>query len=311
MNPHRGAAAERNLDWNRQHGLLEGPVDADVYRRWGVADLTARSFPEATLDQLVLATDLFGFYFLFDDQFDGALGLRPAAVAQACEPMIAIAHGDSRAAKESVLAAAFADLWERSSRSMSPRWRARAATDWEYYFAAHPSEALGRVLGSVPSRDAYLALRRGTGGTETVLDMLEVFAEEVPARAYHAPPLRILRQLAADIPTFSNDVESFDKEEPYGDVNNLVVVLQHERQCSRREAAAAVLAEAQWMVDHFARLVADVPALCAALRLDPHETRAVARYTTGLTDWLTGYLVWESTTARYHESGSAPDACTR
>ncbi|MBC3842920.1 hypothetical protein GXW82_30350 [Streptacidiphilus sp. 4-A2] len=206
----------------------------------------------------------------------------------------------------------FADLWRRSSEGMSPRWRARAASNWEWYFSAHPSEALGRLRASesssmlVPDRAAYLMLRRGADGTETVLDMIERFASEVPPAAFHSPQLRLMRQLAADAPAFSNDVYSYDKEAPRGDVYNLVVILQHQRQCGREEAAAAVLAETQWMVDQYQQLAVEIPQLCDRLGLDRSQRRSVERYAEGLAAWMSGYFIWESDTERYRPQGSPP-----
>jgi hypothetical protein len=307
---HKSDAAIRNLDWLQAHDMLRGTEATELYTRWSVPDLAARSFPDATREDLVLATDLFGFYFLFDDQFDSELGLDPVRVARICDPLIAIVNGDLDGAKSSPVATSFADLWQRSTEGMSSRWRARAAYHWEWYFATHPSEALGRTRAAqgeeYPDRAAYLMLRRGTGGTETVIDMIERFASEVPAVAFHSPQLRLMRQLAADIPSFSNDVRSYRKEAVRGDAYNLMTILQHQRQCGMEEASAAVLAETQWMIDEYARLSVEIPELCTRLGLSNHQRRAVERYSAGLASWVGGYLDWEDHTLRYRPEGELP-----
>jgi pentalenene synthase len=316
VNAHGAVAEAHNLGWLRSHDMLRDPKAVELYARWDIPGLAARSFPTLDPGQLCLATDLFSFYFLFDDQFDSELGFRPKEVAKVCDTLIGIAHGDLGHKDESPVASSFADLWKRSSDGMSPRWRARAASNWEWYFAAHPSEALGRVRAgaaergeqapAVPDRSAYLMLRRGADGTETVLDMLERFAAEVPPVAYHSPELRLMRQLAADAPAFSNDVHSYAKEAPRGDVYNLVVITQHQRQCGVAEASAAVMAEVQWMIDEYIRLSARIDELCDGLGLDPRQRRAVERYAEGLSAWLSGYLDWESGTLRYRPEGELP-----
>ena len=308
---HRASATAHNLDWLQSHGMLTGAEAMELYARWDIPDLAARTFPDLDADELGLATDLFSFYFLFDDQFDGELGLRPAEVARACAPLVAIVHGDTKSVPESPVNSSFADLWRRSSEGMSARWRARAAGNWEWYFSAHPSEALGRLRATessvdVPDRASYMMLRRGADGTETVLDMIERFAAEVPPAAFHSPQLKLMRQLAADAPAFSNDVYSYDKEAPRGDVYNLVVILQHQRQCGREEAAAAVLAETQWMVDQYQQLSVEIPELCLRLGLSRAERQAVERYAEGLASWMRGYFDWERSTARYRPEGSPP-----
>ena len=311
---HKSDAEIRNLDWLQTHDMLRGTEATELYARWSVPDLAARSFPDANREDLVLATDLFGFYFLFDDQFDSELGLDPVRVARICDPLIGIVNGDLDGTKSSPVAASFADLWQRSTEGMSSRWRARAAYHWEWYFATHPSEALGRARAAradgrdqeLPDRASYLMLRRGTGGTETVIDMIERFAAEVPAVAFHSPQLRLMRQLAADIPSFSNDVRSYRKEAARGDAYNLVMILQHQRQCGLEEASTAVLAETQWMIDEYARLAVEIPELCTRLGLTGHQRRAVERYASGLASWVGGYLDWEDHTLRYRPEGELP-----
>ncbi len=240
-----------------------------------------------------------GFYFLFDDQFDGPLGRRPAEVAEICARLAGILHG---AAPDpgSPAETAFADLWQRSTAGMPARWRARAAYNWEWYFASHPAEAAGRVCERPPDREGYLALRRGTAAMETIFDMIERIGRfEVPMAAHHHPVLRQLRQLAADIPSLSNDVRSYPKEAPTGDVNNLVMIVQRERGCSAQEACAVVTAEAQEMLARCAELVSQLPESYRALGLGPADLALAARYAQGLTAWLAGYLHWESRTGRY------------
>ncbi|WP_051942755.1 terpene synthase family protein [Streptacidiphilus rugosus] len=314
VNPLRDAAAAHNLDWLRAHGMLRDASAQRHYDRWAIAQLAATSFPEAGLADLNLAVDQCSFYFLFDDQFDGDLGLDPAEVARVCAPLITILHTGRPPERPSPVESAFADLWRRGSQGMSARWRARAAYHWEGYFSAHPSEALGRATHHAedyPSRAAYLVLRRGASGVDTVLDLAERFLSghglgEVPASAFHNPQLTLMRRLAGDAPAVNNDVYSYPKEVPRGDVYNLSVIVQHERQCSLAEAFALVRAEAQWMVDEFFRLAEELPEICVALGLSVNETAAVARYTDAMGDWMRGYFAWEASTERYRPEGALP-----
>ncbi|MEZ0068885.1 hypothetical protein ABIA32_004926 [Streptacidiphilus sp. MAP12-20] len=309
VNPLRDAAAAHNLDWLRAHGMLRDAKAQRHYDHWAIPDLAAASFPDAGLADLCLAIDQCAFYFLFDDQFDGELGLNPAEVARICAPLITILHTGRPPETPSPVESAFADLWRRGSQGMSPRWRARAAYHWEGYFSAHPSEALGRATHHAedyPSRAAYLVLRRGASGVDTVLDLAERFLGEVAAAAFHNPQLTLMRQLAGDAPAVNNDVYSYPKEVPRGDVYNLSVILQHEHQCSLEEAFGLVRAEAQWMADEFFRLAEELPGICVALGLTAEESAAVARYADGMGDWMRGYFSWEASTIRYRPEGALP-----
>ncbi|WP_431677671.1 terpene synthase family protein [Kitasatospora sp. KL5] len=296
---HHAHAAARHRSWLDRHRALADVADATAYGHWEVAELAALSHPAVGPDELALAADMLGFFFLFDDQFDSELGRRPAEVARICDRLTDILHGTLPDGSSDV-ERAFADLWRRSTAGMPGRWRARAAANWEWYFASHPAEAAGRRSARIPDRDGYLTLRRGTAAMETIFDMLERLGGfTVPQSTFHHPVLRRLRQVAADIPSFSNDVRSYPLEAPRGDVYNLVMIVQRERACPPEEACAVVLAEAQLMVEDYARLLAELPCAFRELELDEEQRGIAQRYADGITAWLAGYLHWERRTGRY------------
>ncbi|MFE0642526.1 hypothetical protein ACFW2Y_13065 [Streptomyces sp. NPDC058877] len=300
-NPHRASVTRRHQDWLLRHDGLAVTIDLPSYDRWDVPRLASFTSPYSAADDLVLAADLLGFYFLFDDRFDSALGRAPAQVAQMCTRLTSLLHGNDPAPEiRTPVEQAFADLWERSERGMSARWRARAAYNWEWYFACHPAEAAGRLSGRLPDREGYLALRRGTAAMETLFDMVERLNRfELPQEVLHHPTFRRMRQLAADIPSFTNDVHSYDQEIARGDVANLVMIVREERGGTPEEAAAQVMCEAQGMVDRFVELSSEVPGICDLLGLPPAAREAAHRYVDGLTAWIAGYHRWEIATGRY------------
>nr|BAL14866.1 germacradien-4-ol synthase [Streptomyces citricolor] len=299
-NPHQTEAADRHLEWLQRHRELAAVVSGSTYTGWDITELASLVYPESSAEDLALAADLMGFYFLFDDQFDSPLGRRPEQVALICERLSAIAHG-TLTAVTSPSERAFADLWRRITLGMTDRWRARAACNWEYYFACHPAEAAGRTIGQPPDREGYLTLRRGTAAMESIFDMIERLGHfEVPQHVMHHPLFRQLRQLAADIPSFTNDVRSFAQESERGDVANLVMIVRRDRCCSTEEACAVVWDEAQRMADRFCDLRDQLPDACRSMSLDPAQRLAAERYADGMALWLAGYLHWESHTRRYH-----------
>ncbi|MFD3533791.1 terpene cyclase [Streptomyces sp. NPDC058664] len=288
-------------DWLLRNEGLAGVVDPASYDRWDVPRLAAFTSPDCATDDLVLAADLLSFYFFFDDRFDSDLGRAPARVAEVSARLTALMHGDGPAPEaRTPVEQAFADLWERSLRGMSARWRARSAYNWEWYFACHPAEAAGRLSGRLPDREGYLALRRGTAAMETLFDMVERLNRfELPQEVLHHPVLRRMRQLAADIPSFTNDVHSYAQELARGDVANMVMIVREELGGTPEEAAVQVMREAQAMVDRFVELSAQVPEVCDLLGLSPAAREAARRYVDGLAAWIAGYHRWEIDTGRY------------
>jgi hypothetical protein len=306
-NPLEETAARHNLQWLRAHGMLRDERAQRLYDRWFIPGLASASFPDADLAELCLAVDQCAFYFLFDDQFDGERGARPAEVTRVCAPLITTLHTGRAPEHPSPVESAFADLWRRGSQGMSARWRARAAFHWEGYFMAHPSEALGRAIPDArPNRDAYLVLRRGASGVDTVLDLVERILGEVPTAAYHNPQLTLMRQLAGDAPAINNDVYSYAKEAPRGDVYNLAVITQRERGLSREQAFTLVRDEAQRMANDFFVLAEQIPAIAIALGCTGEEGASVLRYVDGMGDWMRGYFSWEASTVRYRPEGALP-----
>ncbi len=271
-----------------------------MYDRWDVPRLAALTSPDCATGDLALAADLLGFYFLFDDGFDTGLGRAPARVAEVCTRLTALLHGDGPApGARTPVERAFADLWERSARGMSARWRARSAYNWEWYFACHPAEAAGRLSGRLPDREGYLALRRGTAAMETLFDMVERLNRfEVPQEVLHHPTLRLMRQLAADIPSFTNDVHSYAQEFARGDVANMVMIVRGARRHPRGGGRPGD-----------ARGPGDGRPLRGAVRPGsrdlrpprplPRRARAARRYVDGLASWIAGYHRWEVDTGRY------------
>lgn len=308
-NPHYEQADEQHRRWLERFPELAAVAAESIYTRWDVADLAAVAYPFCSAASLTLATDMLGFYLLFDDTFDGELGRRPAEVARICDRLTSLVYDPDPNRARTEVEHAFLDLWARSTENMPRRWLARAAYNWERYYASHPAEAAGRIARRLPDRESYFVVRRGTAAMETVFDMIERLDHiEVPQAALHHPVLRRLRQIGADVPSLSNDVYSYPLEAPRGDVYNLVMIAQREQGCSTDEAFEFVLAEAQRMIDQFAELTEQLADAYEQLGLSQAELEPTRRYVDGLTAWLVGYLDWEERTGRYAAPQPTPHA---
>lgn len=309
LSPDLDSARARNLEWVRAQGLATTDQAISRYTSWDMAKLAAYMYPYAVGADLELAADLMGFWFPFDDQFEGPLGHNPAAASTICAEMIAIVHHPHEAMPNSAppAAKAFSDVWQRSLDGMSRAWQARAAHHWEYYFACYPNEAIARDTGTMPDRRTYLHLRRGSSGGETVVDMCERLGHfEVPAIAFHSPQLLAMRRISTDIPAFCNDVHSVEKEISRGDVDNLVLIVQHERQCPLPEAIAAVQDLVNQRLATFSQLQDQLALLGDQLGLIERERAAVERYAQTMALWVAGYHQWAVETARYATQGIIP-----
>ncbi|MFE5549686.1 terpene cyclase [Streptomyces sp. NPDC056534] len=300
ISPDLDGARRRNFHWVQRHRLAASQAALDWYTAWDMPRLAAYGFPYAKGAELDLATDTMAFFFVFDDQLDGPLGHAPDQVARLCQGLIDIVHGTQPIAGEDPCSLAFAELWQRSATGAPTGWAARTAHEWEYYFASQAHEAISRLRGTPADMETYLQVRRGIAGTALTISLGErVAGLDVPAAAFHSPQLRTMRDIAVDIPLMCNDVYSLEKEEARGDMDNLVLVLEHTHQYTREEAIAAAREEVEKRVTRFQGLADEVPTVCALLGLDLHQRATMDRYVEVMTAWMSGYHAWETETLRY------------
>ncbi|MFF0000783.1 terpene synthase family protein [Streptomyces avermitilis] len=300
ISPDLEGTRRRNLGWVRRLGLVGGGPSLAWYTSWDMPRLAACGFPYARGAALDLCADAMAFFFVFDDQFDGPLGRDPARAARVCRRLTGIVHGAGPGPWADACSAAFADVWARSTDGAHPGWVARTAHEWEYYFAAQAHEAINRLRGTPGDMESYLQVRRGIAGTDLPLSLGERAAGiTVPAAAFHSPQLRIMREAAIDVTLMCNDVYSLEKEEARGDMDNLVLVIEHARRCTRDEAVTAARGEVARRVIRFEQLAREVPALCAQLGLSAVERAHVDTYVDVMGAWMSGYHAWQTQTRRY------------
>lgn len=293
-------ARRHDREWVQRFGLTPSDESATWFTMWDIPRLAAYGFPDATPEGLALCADAMAFFFLFDDQFDGPLGRRPDRVALACQDFIDLVHGLRPTRTSGPLLHAFAELWDRCRRGAPPSWQARAAGEWEYYFAAHAHEALNRLRGRPTGRDEYLEVRHGIAATDLPISLGERASRlDVPPVAFHAPQLRILRRTAIEITFMCNDVYSLEKEESRGDMDNLVLVIEHEDGVSRDVALGRARHEVAERCARFQALSGQVPDVCAQLGLSAAHSAVVHGYVAVMTGWIRGYHEWETETLRY------------
>jgi avermitilol synthase len=296
-------ARDHNLQWVQRLGLVAGGESLAWFSMWDMPKLAALGFPYATGEGLDLCADAMAFFFVFDDQFDGPLGRHPDRVAGICQGFIDIVHGAWPAGSAGPLLRAFADVWDRCQQGASARWRARAAGEWEYYFATHAHEAINRNRGTPAGMREYLQVRRGVAATDLPISLGERAARiEVPPAVFHSPQLRIMRQTAIDITLMCNDVYSLEKEEARGDMDNVVLVIEHEQNLPRAKAVAHAQRKITQRCARFQRLRAQIPDVGAQLELTAQQWTVVDRYVEVMATWIRGYHEWETQTLRYAQA---------
>ncbi|WP_424215732.1 terpene synthase family protein (plasmid) [Streptomyces sp. BI20] len=299
-NPAAPASRAHNLAWARRHGLLRSPRAERRYLYSQVAEFAAHAYPDAGADDLDLAFDLMGWFFLFDDQFDipDPRHLREATAA--CqEHLLVVAHPDTPVRATRPTARAFADCWHRMCQGTSPLWQARTAHAWMDYFTAQLTEIADRNDEGHLDYDTHLARRRRTIGITPSLCLSErIDRLRVPDIAWHSTHLNGLRRAAIDQVIGVNEIFSLEKEEEHA-APNLVHDLMRLHGHTRQEAVHHVRDMADERMRQFVELHDRTPHWCVAQGLAPDETRAVTRYTELVAVWVRGNYDWHRTARRY------------
>lgn len=302
VNPAVDAAEVRHRAWVREHGLVRSARAEEEYRSWRPAEMAGRWYLDADLPDLCLGADVFGWFMLFDDQFDGPLGERPDEVGEVVGRLVdVVREAPGRApAQASPAERAFADLWRREREGMSRTWRERAGRNWAEFLATFVEEAANRSTGVPLSVPAYLRLRDKSGFMYPLLDTLERIGHyEVPPPLLDGPVLGAMRDSAVFVANTLNDVLGLEKEADQDAAHNLVLVLERERRCSRREAVDTARAMVRDRTDRFLAAEARLPGECDRLGLPPEARLAGYRHAADMRAAVRGTYDWCRTSPRY------------
>ncbi|MER5863389.1 pentalenene synthase [Kitasatospora sp. NPDC002040] len=291
-------ARDTHLAWPRSYGLLPTDSAAERHARGDYAGLAARFHPPATGTELDLGVDQQSWFFLFDDTFDGPPGHDPQGVRCTVRSLLDVLAGG--AATDPMLCA-FADLRRRSCEGMSRQWRQRSARAWREYFTGHIAEAVGRRDRTRYSVRQYFGIRRDTIGVTPTLDLGErVRHAEVPDLMHRHPALAALRTLACDLVIIDNDIASVEKECAAGELNNAVLLLRHERDCSTATAVALLREEVAALLGRFERDRLRLTSGRAYLALPgPDRARVDGYLADGVQAVIRGAFDWHRQSRRY------------
>jgi hypothetical protein len=308
--PGTGAARVHTVQWLSRYGVFGAGGAVGEYDALRFDLLTGLFYPRTSGAELDVGNDLIGWYFVFDDQFDGELGCRPEAVARLVRDVIGVTEepDDSPGRGGGPLLESFRDLWRRIHAGRPPVWRERFRHHWLEYLHSYRREALDRTDpgDAPPSVDAALALRRHSIGVQPCLDLGERFGGyTLPAALHGGYPLARMREATDDVVVFTNDIASLDKELAAGDVHNTVIV-RHQRHGGTLEDAVEHIAHlANTRYRWFEQTADRLPRLLGEAGAGTDLRRDVEHYVDGMRHVMCGNLGWSLRTARYDKRGIA------
>ncbi|GAA2138147.1 terpene synthase family protein [Streptomyces synnematoformans] len=312
LHPEAAGLDDHIIAWARHADLIRDGMATDHFHRAGFGRFTAAVYPRARQLELVAEWQLYNW--IVDDQLDEGHVARTAAqrlhtAARLCAQL----DPDLDApAPSGPLAAALADLWERTAKPMSRAWRER--------FAAHYRDFLAFTIlpHTEPARIGRQSLadfrrrRRLNSGCEMSFDLIEpANFTEIPPAVAASDAYRAVRDAANDVISWTNDIYSVHKEIARGDHDHLAAVLWRLGGGTWQDALDEAAARVGDRTADFASAVRDVRAMRPLFGLDPGRWAPVEESLADLGDWIAGSLEWHRWSPRYREVaatrvGSAP-----
>jgi len=194
----------------------------------------------------------------------------------------------------SLLVSALSDTWQRARQLTSLTWQRRFANHHAEYFASQRQEVANRLHQQIPDMQAYIINRRASSFSTTSMDLIELAHHiEIPVEIYESQPFQAMLNSMYDIVGWTNDVYSLPKELARGEVNNLVLVMQHEEGGSLQDAINRVCAMINRETQHFQELVQCLPSYPAEV------DRAIRAYMVDVGHYIRTALDYERTGSRY------------
>jgi 5-epi-alpha-selinene synthase len=252
-------------------------------------------YPSAGLEELFLCCDWYNWGFTYDDMCDNLeFSTQLYEFDQIQAHLLAVFQDSPLVSVREPVVAMLSDIWQRARQLTSATWQQRFARHHVEYFASLQQEFANRLHQQIPSMQAYIMNRRLTAASTVCLDLIELVHHiEIPVEVYESHPFQAILNSTYDIVHWTNDVYSLSKELAYGEVNNLVVVVQHQERCSLQDALNRVCAMINRETQHFQELVQCLPPY-------PLEVgRAIRAYLVDVGHYIRTALDYERTGSRY------------
>ncbi|WP_280373457.1 terpene synthase family protein [Nocardia wallacei] len=264
-----------------------------------VARVASLMHPRIGLIDLQLVADIFGFFFAYDDQFDGPLGWDETATAETVENTKKVFSGHVPDQTSDPFNYALMHLWEQIRQRASAELWERIVTHtlgWLDHYRWETALRCNRRIATVTEQR-----RERFWASEMSFDWEYIELTEAPflPRRFIRHP--VIQQTLTDctlIVAWWNDICSLARENPY---NNIVYCIQQDRSCGLQAAIDIAYHTVVDLCDTVLARQPRLPDLLETLRLDPRETARAHAWSDSLLLSTGGALRWhvEPTTGRY------------
>lgn len=302
---------QNSVKWMDKLNIYRDRTHRDYLARTNVGLFAALAVPDGPLERRQVQSDLFLFSFALDDAlFDERNTLDPRSDVELARTLMwldrTLQAPEARPDGDvSWLVAGLDDIRRRVAELATPLQYAQWVSAYRSYFL---DAYLELALRTEPlSLNDYTTARLGDGAMQMLQPMIAIVGGyELGHDELADPRVRALADMCSLITMWDNDMLGAHKEryraEHYDYVlpDSLLSVLAKQRRCSPEEAIPHAMALRDTVMCRFDELQQDVLA-------DARDGEPLARYVTGLGQWLRGYLDWALTSTRYRDPRNPGD----
>lgn len=317
LSPHLDHAREGSVDWARRMGLLEpqpGDPGSAIWteqklRGFDFALCSAGIDPDATPEALLLNACWLTWGTYGDDYYPAVFGqAKNLAAAKATTArlvaMLPVDHAE-QPPPVTAMERALADLWVRTSRSMSRAVRTEFRATLVSMLESWVWEMENQIRNRIPDPVDYAEMRRHTFGSNLTMYLCRLgqAGRGIPEEIYASGTIRSLENAAADTACLLNDIFSYQKEVQFeGEVHNHVLVTRSFFDIGYPEALHICHSLMTQRTEEFEHIIANqLPLLYDDWKLDADARAGLDAYVGELQDWLSGILNWHRKCRRYRE----------
>jgi germacradienol/geosmin synthase len=317
LSPHLASARANSKAWARSVGMLDvvpGVPGGYIWddHKFDAADVAlcgAMIHADATRAQLEITAGWLVWGTYADDYFPAIYGrardMVGAKVFNArLSAFMPIDDAPATSLPLSPVERGLADLWRTTAGAMPRESRRLFRKAIEDMTESWLWELANLIQNRVPDPIDYLEMRRKTFGSDLTMSLSRLtLGDGIPPELFQTRAMRGIDNSAADYACLTNDVFSYQKEIEFeGELHNAVLVFERFLDCDSVAAVPIVRDLMTSRMQQFEHLVAnELPAALDDLALDKAARGKLARYITGLQNWMAGVMRWHETVTRYKE----------
>ncbi len=283
------------LKWVLRFNLL---TNESIYQRFcktKVFLLSAGVYPHYQIEELKIGNDWLSWLFIWDDYCElSELKNKPEVLKVFHQRFMEIFRGAELTSKDVPISRALSDLRQRMLQVWGAKCFHLLVPCLENYFHGYVLEATNQSYNRIPDLDTYIKTRRLSIAGDLVLAWIEYFNQLMIPNFLRKHDLKIINKIAIDILAWCNDIFSFPNKLASSDVHNLVLVLHYQQELSLDKALKRAVEMHNEEVSSLLSLEVSIPSFGKEVNAE------IAKYISGIHEWIYGNFYWASHTARYH-----------